>query len=304
MWCGFCVVVALAGRAAQAGAIARVLVSYCRLVRSDGGVRPFSLRYFFCLLLPLYLPTLLWAWQVCEISMLFAVSTVLLQLLMELSGEMSDTANQMKQKTSPVTSSESDKGVDASEQSSSARKRRRRGKHRRKWKPYSSMTWEEKRELDARDAARAARREAQLAGKPSAPWNTTQFIMEDRGCNEVRFPTPRASRTLSLEESLSEEDLDDSPEDELFEQQSLLEQDFESTYQEVASERLQGLSKAELVEECLGLERELNSAREQSKERVMKAEQEVKILQAQLEKLQEELYSEHRSRTLPQQQPV
>lgn len=236
--------------------------------------------------------------------MRFAVSTGLLQLLMELSGEMSDTAIQVKHKTSPVTSSESDKGVDVSEQSS-ARKRRRRGKHRRKWKPYSSMTWEEKREVDVRDAARAARREAQLAGKPSAPWNTTQFIMEDRGCNEVRLPTPRASRTLSLEESLSEEDLDDSPEEELFEEQSLLEQDFESTYQEVASERLQGLSKAELVEECLGLERELNAAREQSKETVLKADHEIKILQAQLKKLQEEFYSEQRSNnTLPQEQPV
>lgn len=220
--------------------------------------------------------------------MLFGVSTELLQALMELCGEMPNTASQGKQKSSPVNSSESDKGVDLTEQPTSARKRRRRGKHRRKWKPYSSMTWEEKREVDAREAARAARREAQLVGKPSAPWNTTQFIMEDHGCNEVRLPAPRASRTLSLEESLSEEDLEESPDDELFEQQSLLEQDFESTYQEVASERLQGLSKAELVEECLVLERELNAARDQGKEELIRMQQEVNILQGQLKKLQEE----------------
>lgn len=233
----------------------------------------------------------------------FGESAVLLQRLMELSAEMPVNVNEVKNKLSPVVSSESDKGVDVTEQQSSGRKRRRRGKHRRKWKPYSSMTLEEKKEVDAREAARAARREAQLAGKPSAPWNTTQFIMEDHGCNEVRLPAPRASRTLSLEESLSDDDLDDSPVDDLFEQQ-LLEQDFESTYQEVASERLQGLSKAQLVDECLELERELNAARDQGKEEMIRMEQEVKILQSQLKQLQEEnslLYSQQHQEQPAQQ---
>ena len=221
--------------------------------------------------------------------MLFA-STVL-QALMEKSRE--EVMNNLEQvriraKSSPATSSESDKGVDLSERTPIGRKRHRRGKHRRKWKPYSSMTLEEKRAVDAKEAARAARREAQLAGKPSAPWNTTQFIMEDRGCNEVRIPTPRASRTLSLEDSLSEEDLYESPEDELFEQSSLLEQDFESTYQEVAAERLQGLSKAELVEECLGLEREVHSVQDQGKDQLARMESEMKVMQARILKLEEE----------------
>lgn len=221
--------------------------------------------------------------------MLFGISAIL-QQMMEQSTEMTQTLGQVRLriKSSPVTSSESDKGVDVQERVPSVRKRHRRGKHRRKWKPYSSMTWEEKRAVDAREAARAARREADLAGKPSAPWNTTQFIMEDRGCNEVRIPTPRASRTLSLEDSLSEEDMYESPEDELFEQHSLLEQEFESTYQEMASERLQGLSKAELVEECLVLERELHSARDQGKEDMTRMEKEVKKLQAQLKTLEEQ----------------
>jgi protein HEXIM1/2 len=190
-------------------------------------------------------------------------------------------------KSSPTTSSESDKGADSTEHAQGSRKRHRRGRHRRKWKPYSSMTWDEKRVVEAKEAARAARREADLAGKPSAPWNTTQFIMEDRGCNDVWIPTPRASRTLSLEDSLSEEDLYESPEDELFEQSSLLEQDFESTYQEVAAERLQGLSKAELVEECLVLERELHSAQDQGREELSKMEAELKKMKAQLLALEE-----------------
>lgn len=212
--------------------------------------------------------------------MLFAVSTILQNLM-----EQSRDVVKIRSKSSPTTSSESDKGVDLTE--TVPRKRHRRGRHRRKWKPYSSMTWEEKRAVEAREEERAARREVQLAGKPSAPWNTTQFLMEDRGCKEVRIPTPRASRTLSLEDSLSEEDLYESPEDELFEQNCLLEQDFESTYQEVAAERLQGLSKAGLVDECLGLERELYSARDQSKEEIDTLEKQIKKLQAQLQTLKD-----------------
>lgn len=222
--------------------------------------------------------------------MLFVISTVLQNLMEQSREEVTQHLEQVRirVKSSPTTSSESDKGVDLTEQTPTARKRHRRGKHRRKWKPYSSMTWEEKRAVEAKEAARAARREAGLAGKPSAPWNTTQFIMEDRGCNEVQIPTPRASRTLSLEDSLSEEDLYESPEDELFEQSSLMEQDFESTYQEIAAERLQGLSKAELIEECLVLERELHSAQDHGKEEMAKMEAEMKAMHTRLLRLEEE----------------
>ena len=227
--------------------------------------------------------------------MLFAVATIL-QAMMEQSNEVTRIEpNRLRDKASPATSSESDKGVDLTEHRPLGRKRHRRGKHRRKWKPYSSMTWEEKRAVEAKEAACAARKEALMAGKPTAPWNTTQFLMEDRGCNEVQIPTPRASRTLSLDDSLSEEELYESPEDDLFEQQSLLEQDYESTYQQVASERLADLSKSELIDECLQLERELNSTREQAKEAkeqakedLLKMEKERKKLQTQLQGLEEE----------------
>lgn len=231
--------------------------------------------------------------------MRFAVHTIL-QNLMEQSREPDMHLEQVRirDQTSPATSSESDKGVDLSEQAPmAARKRHRRGKHRRKWKPYSSMSLEEKKAVEAKETARAARRESMLAGKPSAPWNTTQFIMEDRGCKEVRIPTPRASRTLSLEDSLSDDDVYESPEDELFEQSSLLEQDFESTYQEVAAERLQGLSKAELVEECLGLERDLHGAQDQGREEATRMQVQVENMQDQLLKLENknlELQAQHK----------
>ena len=121
------------------------------------------------------------------------------------------------------------------------------------------MTVDEREKYDAR----AAKREAELAGKPSAPWNTTQFIMEDRGKTEVRLPSPRVSRTMSLDSSLSDEDFYESPEDDIFEHGHCLEQDFESTYHQVASERLQGLNKGELIDECLYLEEERDKFRKE-----------------------------------------
>ena len=172
------------------------------------------------------------------------------------------------------------------------RRRHRRGKHRRKWKPYSKMTADEKRELDARETARAAKREAELMGKPSAPWNTTQFIMEDRGSTEVRIPSPRLSRTMSVESSLSEEEYYDSPEEEIMEHGLFLEQDFESACQEMASERLQGLTKMELVQQCLELEQELTVVQDQTRNecnsKITELEEEIRLLQNDNESLKKE----------------
>ena len=155
----------------------------------------------------------------------------------------------------------SDRGTEPDDTRS--HKRHRRGRHRRKWKPYSKMTSEEKKECAAREEARAVKREAELRGKPVAPWNTTQFIMEDRGSTEVKIPNPRVSRITSVDSSISDEDYYESPEEELMEHGLSLEQDFENTYHQVASERLQGLSKTELVKQCLQLEEELVVARDQ-----------------------------------------
>lgn len=168
----------------------------------------------------------------------------------------------LKKVRSQTPSSESDKGVDMTETCTPARKKHRRGKHkRRRWKPYSHLTAEEKRQLEEREAARAVKREAELAGKPSAPWNTTQFLMEDRGNTEVHIPTPRTSRTLSVESSLSDEEYYESPEDDAIEQGLFMEQDFEDTYEAMASEHLQGMSKVQLVEECLKLRHERDECR-------------------------------------------
>ncbi len=163
-------------------------------------------------------------------------------------------------KGSPGTS-DSDKGVDVT--CEHPRKKHRRGRHRRKWKPYSCLTMEEKRKLEAREAARALKREAQLAGKPSAPWNTTQFIIEDHGISEINIPQPRVSRTTSMDSSLSDDEYYESPEEEEFERglSISMEQDFEMAYKEVASKRLEDMSKNQLIEDYINLEQQLGSVK-------------------------------------------
>ena len=173
--------------------------------------------------------------------------------------QMTTSLNKVRSQT---PSSESDKGVDMTETLTPSRKKHRRGKHkRRRWKPYSHLTAEEKRQLEEQETARAVKREARLAGKPSAPWNTTQFLMEDRGNTEVRIPHPRSSRTLSVESSLSDDEFYESPEDDAIEHGLFMEQDFEDTYEAMASEHLQGMSKVQLVDECLNLQRERDQCR-------------------------------------------
>ena len=183
--------------------------------------------------------------------------------------------------------SEGDKHEDARR-----RKKHRRGR-RRKYKPYETLTAEERRELEQKQAERAARKEAEMVGKPDAPWNTTQFIMEDHGQFEVRIPEPRASRTISVDSaSLSEEDFYESPEEEMIGQGHLLEQDFETMYQQIAAERLQGLSKDELVKEYLELESEMETAQTQIKRectsKISQLEEQLVNLKAENSKLAEE----------------
>ena len=192
-------------------------------------------------------------------SMLSELTLAQLYKVMEIQRQIMDSElSQMRppKKCSPGTS-DSDKGVDVT--CEHPRKKHRRGKHRRKWKPYSRLTMEEKRELEAREAARALKREARLAGKPSAPWNTTQFIMEDHGINEINIPRPRVSRTTSMDSSLSDDEYYESPEEEAFERglSISMENDFEMAYKEVASKRMDDMSKSQLIEDYINLEQQL-----------------------------------------------
>lgn len=164
---------------------------------------------------------------------------------------------------SPRSGSSSERAEDQTPK----RKRHRRGKHRRRWKPYSKMTLEERQQAESREAARAAKREREMMGKPAAPWNTTQFIMEEHGCGEMNLSTSSISRTISLGSisgSDDEEGVYDSPEESGVESGVFWNRDYETVVAEMEEESLRALSHTELVQQCLQLKEENRRLREEN----------------------------------------
>uniref|UniRef100_A0A1E1XR56 Putative negative regulation of cyclin-dependent protein kinase n=1 Tax=Amblyomma sculptum TaxID=1581419 RepID=A0A1E1XR56_AMBSC len=137
------------------------------------------------------------------------------------------------------------------------KKKNRRGKSKkRKWKPYYKLSWEERRELEERESRRANRlRQRMFAhGQPVAPYNTTQFLMEDHCVQEPDYESMNGHhrhRENSLNDSVdSSDEFYSSPEDE----EDFLQKQFSEAYDDVHAERLNAMSKAELVQEYLLLE--------------------------------------------------
>lgn len=175
---------------------------------------------------------------------------------------MSEPTNQRECEVSPRSGSSSERAED---HTPPKKKRHRRGKHRRRWKPYSKMTPEEKQQAESREAARAAKRERDLMGKPAAPWNTTQFIMEEHGCGEMNLSTCSINRTISVGScSASEEDAyDESLEESGVESGVFWNRDYETVVAEMEEESLRALSHVELVQQCLQLKEEVRRLREE-----------------------------------------
>ena len=177
------------------------------------------------------------------------------------------------------------------------KKKHRRGKKRNKpkWKPYTKMTQEERRRWDVYEESRIAKKEAELAVKsrrPVAPFNTTQFLMEDRTDSQVYKPHPsEISRCVSFDSSTSGgianhikmvnpilslsppvseilslsfsflcsplhlgEDAYELEDDALQEQEAFLEADFNQVYTQLRMDRLEGMTKQDLIKECFTLE--------------------------------------------------
>ena len=99
--------------------------------------------------------------------------------------------------------------------------------------------------------------------KPEAPYNSNQFLLEDHGNIEEldenlkhadRFSTTSAGRTRDSSFSVeSEGEFYSSPDDE----EQFLIKDFVDQYESVQAERLQAMSKDELIQEYLLLESKL-----------------------------------------------
>uniref|UniRef100_T1IVB5 Protein HEXIM1 n=1 Tax=Strigamia maritima TaxID=126957 RepID=T1IVB5_STRMM len=134
-------------------------------------------------------------------------------------------------------------------------KKHNRGKGRKhKWRPYYKLSWKEKDELDDRSARRAAKkRERRFAhGQPVAPYNTTQFLMEDQNVREPDLEMI-ATGHRHHRESTSLESSDEfysSPEDE----EEFLQKEFSEVYERINAERLNSMSKSELIQEYIQLE--------------------------------------------------
>lgn len=163
---------------------------------------------------------------------------------------------------SPVASvvTQENQGNDSSVNGKRKRHRRKAkgGRHHRKWKPYNKLTWEERKVLDDREERRACmRREERFAsGQPMAPYNTTQFLMEQHDTSgpiiesHARHRSSR-DRDGSLSMDSGSEDCDSSLGDD---EETFMEREFTEAYESEHAERLQRMTKDELVREYLDLE--------------------------------------------------
>ncbi|XP_054721909.1 protein HEXIM1-like [Uloborus diversus] len=144
--------------------------------------------------------------------------------------------------------------VRQSDNSSEVRKRKNKNRRKRKWKPYSKLTWDERRELEERDSKRAYRIREEMTsyGLTLAPYNTTQFLMEDHDVQEPDYEhISNGHRHRENSNSLdSSDDYYSSPEDE----EEFLQQQFVQTYEDIHAEHLNNMSKIELVQELVNME--------------------------------------------------
>ena len=156
------------------------------------------------------------------------------------------------------------------------RKKHRRGskRNRRKYKPYSKLTWEEKKAREERDTMRANKmRERYMTekGRPTAPYNTTQFLMAEHDLEEPDLGSHHSHKTDSKPRlrsdscSMDDSDFDEyneSSEDETYEQE-FFRKDFTEAYEQVHAENLHAMSKGELVHEFMLLEQRVEDMEKQ-----------------------------------------
>lgn len=152
-----------------------------------------------------------------------------------------------------------------------AKHRRNRRAKRRRWKPYYKLTAEERKALEVYEEKRAERIRAWRFkhGIPVAPYNTTQFLLNDRQNSEsvnmkpvddivasIRCHTRSGSyESIGPTSSGSGGSSVDSEDDEDY---SMMEQrEFDEEYESAHTERLESMSKSDLIKDYIELEKEL-----------------------------------------------
>uniref|UniRef100_H3A396 HEXIM P-TEFb complex subunit 1 n=1 Tax=Latimeria chalumnae TaxID=7897 RepID=H3A396_LATCH len=149
--------------------------------------------------------------------------------------------------------------------------RRRPSKNKRRWRPYKELTWEEKKARDERAKLRASRIRAELAAKglPLAPYNTNEFLMEEHDQKEPDlkaglFPKKSISKSRDTTEEEEEEEEDDDDDDDS-DKLVVDEGNFSETYERYHAESLQEMSKHNLIQEYLELEKSLSKMEDENK---------------------------------------
>ncbi|KRX48110.1 Protein HEXIM [Trichinella murrelli] len=170
------------------------------------------------------------------------------------------------------------------------RKKRTRRPVRRPWKPYFKLSLEERQRLELREERRAERIRAQrfAHGLPVAPYNTTQFLLDDREARESEpicvdeiVDTIRHQGAVNdhhghtkhvpnhhhhhhhSDHMVGDEYSSDSvttSEGDL----CMLEREFDYEYETAHAERLEEMSKEQLVQEYIHLEKELERYQSES----------------------------------------
>uniref|UniRef100_A0A8C7E2D4 Protein HEXIM1 n=1 Tax=Naja naja TaxID=35670 RepID=A0A8C7E2D4_NAJNA len=122
--------------------------------------------------------------------------------------------------------------------------RRRPSKKKKHWQPYYKLTWEEKKKFEEKQSQRASRVRAEMfaKGQPVAPYNTTQFLMEDHDQEEPDLKTNLyPKRSVIKSDEMSEEDF--------------VEEEEDGREGLGGDESLQNMSKQESIKEYLELEK-------------------------------------------------
>ncbi|XP_068118785.1 protein HEXIM1 [Hyperolius riggenbachi] len=177
------------------------------------------------------------------------------------------------------------------------RHRRRPSKKKRFFKPYDMLTWEEKKRLEEKESQRASRMRAEMfaKGQPVAPYNTTQFLMDDHDLEEPDLcPPPRrppaALPAIHANSSTEEEEEDGTGSDGMGSDDGseFLQKNFSETYEKYHAESLQDMSKPELIREYMELEKCLSRMEEENNRARSQQDARICELEIELEKLKEE----------------
>lgn len=148
------------------------------------------------------------------------------------------------------------------------KKKTRRGKPKRRYaaNPYTKLSLQQRKfQTDVQKRKGNKKRSKILApGQALAPYNSNQFLIEDhdhgylkeiedRLENRIERLKTRSGQSRTRDSSFSvDSDMDyySSPEDE----EEFLTREFSNTYQDIRSERLNSMSREELLQECIQME--------------------------------------------------